>query len=75
MAAPFQNVSIDTNGTGLLMGGLAWNPFTSAGHTYIVDGMGLVTRGFVWNSAAIWFNFFTPVNAVWTGTSACTNNC
>lgn len=75
MASPFQNIAIDKNGTGLLMNGMAWNPFTPTSQTYIIDGVGLVTRGFVWNAAAIWFNLFNPASVVWSGSSACTDNC
>jgi hypothetical protein len=78
MAAPLPNLTV--NGVGLELAGLCYAPQGASavipGTTYVViDGIGLVTKGFIWNSANYWAMFFTQINPGWTASATCTENC
>ena len=73
MAAPAWNVEI--NGFGLDDFGLfkvePWFPYPPA--IPIIDGLGLLTFGFVWNANASWAGCFTINQVTWSGCSGCTS--
>jgi hypothetical protein len=69
MAAPF---GVTTSGFGLELGGMVWDPFNYASTTFLIDGLGLVTQGFLFNLKNNWFPPYATFTTVWTGfTSGC----
>lgn len=69
MANPF-NATI--NGAGQENWGLAWAPAPSGNYPYSVDGLGLVTLGFVWSVGSVWFDCYAGVTTTWSGCSCAT---
>ncbi len=68
MAAPF---GVTLSGLGLELNGMAFVPFPYPSATYLIDGLGLATFGFVWNAANVWYSPYDPVTTTWTGCSTC----
>jgi hypothetical protein len=68
MAAPF---GVTTSGFGLELRGMVWNPFAYTSSTFLIDGVGLMTFGFIFNSANNWFPPYATFTTTWVGCSHC----
>lgn len=65
--------NVTSNGPGILLEGLAWNPYSVPGG-YNTDGLGILTFGFVWGIASIWAQCSAGVTTEWED-CACTPTC
>lgn len=69
MAAPF---GVTISGFGLENSGLVWDPFAYNSTTFLIDGLGLVTFGFIFNAKNNWIPPYATYTTVWTGvTTGC----
>lgn len=71
--------NVVVNGTGLELAGLAWWPWNavpySSSNAAIIDGLGLLTFGFVWNANNSWAPCNTVQVVAWAGCTGCPGPC